>query len=553
MAPYYFCSLNPPSSSNSISKFISNQPYLSILETKCTTIKHLQIIHSQIIKTGLINDSIAASRLLSFAATSPEPDITYAYNIFNQIQNPTRFSWNTIIRAFSKSQNPIFALHLFLDMLVCSNVDTDRLTYPSVFKAYGECGLAKNGAQLHGRIVKLGLQFDGYVRNGILYMYANCGMFGEAFKLFGDGEDFDVVGWNLMIMCLCKYGNVDEARFLFDEMSVRSCVSWNNMISGYVKNGKWVEALSLFGIMQNEKVKPSEFTLVSLLNAAAQLGALKQGEWIHDYVIRNNVEINEIVATAIVNMYCKCGSVEKAWDVFRSAPVKGLSCWNTMIMGLAIHGLENEAFELFSELKPSGFKPDDVSFVGVLMACSHSRLVDKAKYYFYLMTKKYKIEPSIKHYGCMIDVLGRAGLLKEAETLVKNMPMKPDAVIWGSLLSSCRSYGDVEMGQWASSNLVDLGVDESSAHVLLSNVYAANGHFELAVQERLLMKEKKIEKNPGCSLIEVNGEVHEFIAGGRLHPQVKEIHFLLENLTLMLQDISFHFPQFLLNSSSCAP
>ncbi|KAJ0695271.1 putative tetratricopeptide-like helical domain superfamily [Helianthus annuus] len=526
------------SSTSSISKFISEQPYLSLLETKCSTIKHLQIIHAQIIKTGLIKDTIAASRLLAFAATSSAADINYALTIFNHIQNPNIFTWNTIIRGFSRSSNPRMAISLFIEMLCNSVVDPDNLTYPSVFKAYAELGLCKNGAQLHGRVLKLGLLFDDYICNSIVHMYANCGCFGEAFEVFGDGEGMDVVAWNSMVISLAKFGRVDDARKVFDEMPERSLVSWNSMISGYVRTGKWVEALSLFRAMQAEKMKPCAFTLVSLLNALAQLGALKQGEWVHDYIKRNKVELNVILTTALINMYCKCGSVERAWQVFESAPVKVLSCWNSMIMGLAMHGRENEAIELFSRLD----SPDDVSFIGVLTACNHSRSVGNAKHYFSLMTERYKIKPSIKHYGCMIDVLCRAGLLKEAETFINSMPMKPDAVIWGSVLSSCRSYGDVKMGKWAYDNLLDLGVDESCGHVLLSNVYAAGGQFEMAIRERMLMKEKQIEKNPGCSLIEVNGEVHEFVAGGRLHPQAQEIHCLLENLTLMLHDINFHNP-----------
>ncbi|KAK1439749.1 hypothetical protein QVD17_05569 [Tagetes erecta] len=530
------------SSSTSISKFISDQPHLSILETKCSTIKDLQIIHAQIIKSGLIKDTIAASRLLAFAAISPAADINYALMLFNQIQKPNNFAYNTIIRAFSRSSNPKMAINLFINMLCNSSVDPDRLTYPSVFKAYAELGLVRDGAQLHGRVVKLGLQFDDYICNSIVHMYANCGCFDEAFKVFGDGENMDIVAWNSMIMGLAKFGEIDDAYQLFDEMPERNSVTWNSMISGFVRTGKWAEALSLFRVMQAEKMKPCAHTLVSLLNASAQLGALKQGEWVHDYIRKNKVELNAIMITAIVNMYCKCGSIDRAWEVFESTRVNVLSCWNTMIMGLALHGRENEAIELFSRLESSDIKPDDVSFIGALTACNHSRLVGKAKYYFYIMTERYKIEPSIKHYGCMIDMLGRAGLLKEAETLVKSMPMRPDAAIWGSLLSSCRSYGDVEMGQWACRNLLDLGVDTSSGHVLLSNVYAASGQFEMAIQERLLLKGKQIEKNPGCSLIEVNGEVHEFVAGGQMHPRVQDIHSLLDYLTVMLQDIGFHTP-----------
>ncbi|KAM7465796.1 hypothetical protein LguiB_013358 [Lonicera macranthoides] len=335
-------------------------------------------------------------------------------------------------------------------------------------------------------------------------MYAICGFLSEAWKLFDGSKDSDVVVWNSMIMGFVKCGDVDSARELFDEMPVRNTVSWNSMISWYLRNGKWKEALGLFCEMQREKIKPSEFTLVSLLNALANLGALKQGEWIHDYIQKN-----------------------------------GLSCWNSMIIGLAMNGCEDEAIQLFSRLESSSLKPDSVSFIGVLTACNHAGLVNKAKDYFCLMTERYNIEPTIKHYGCMVDLLGRAEHLQQAKELIRSTLMNPDAIIRGSLLSSCRNHGNVEIGNWAQRHLMELDSNESSGHVLMSNVYAASGHFEKAIKERILMKEKRIEKQPGCSLIEVNGEVHEFIAGGRLHPRAVEIYSVLNDLSLILQEMEF--------------
>lgn len=419
-------------------------------------------------------------------------------------------------------------------MLIVSSVQPHRLTYPSVFKAYAQLGLAHYGAQLHGRVIKLGLQFDPFIRNTIIYMYANCGFLSEMWKAFYERMDFDIVAWNSMIMGLAKCGEVDESRKLFDEMPLRNTVSWNSMISGYVRNGRLREALDLFGQMQEERIKPSEFTMVSLLNASARLGALKQGEWIHDYVRKNNFELNVIVTASIIDMYCKCGSIGKAFQVFEMAPLKGLSSWNTMILGLAMNGCENEAIQLFSRLECSNLRPDDVTFVGVLTACNYSGLVDKAKEYFSLMSKTYKIEPSIKHYSCMVDTLGRAGLLEEAEELIRNMPVNPDAIIWSSLLSACRKHGNVELAKRAAKHIVDLDGNDSCGYVLLSNIYAASDQFEEAMEQRLSMKEKQIEKEPGCSLIEVNGEIHEFVAGGRLHPQAQEVYSLLNELGMML-------------------
>lgn len=406
-------------------------------------------------------------------------------------------------------------------MLADSTARPEKLTYPSVFKAYTQLGLAKDGAQLHGRIVKLGLELDPFIRNSIIHMYASCGLLGNARKLFDEMRDSDVVAWNSMVMGYAKCGNVEESWRLFSETPVRNEVSWNTMISGFVRNGRWMKALDVFHEMQESGIRPSEFTLVSALNACANLGALEQGKWIHEYIKRNdNIELNMIVVTAIIDMYCKCGSIDNALQVFENSPRKGLSCWNSMMMGLATNGFEEEAFGLFSKLESSNLRPDSVSFIAVLTASNHSVRVDKARKYLKIMKETYEIEPRIEHYGCMVDVLGRAGDIEAAAEVIKSMPMRPDAVIWGSLLSACSYHNNVDVAKWASQNLILSDPNETSAHVLMSNAYAASGDFKKAVQERMKMK-KKIEKQPGCSSIEVNGEIHEFLAGGNWHYQMQ--------------------------------
>ncbi|KAI9092788.1 hypothetical protein K1719_027585 [Acacia pycnantha] len=523
----------PPSlsSSPSISNFISDHPCLTMLEKQCFTMKDLKKIHAQIIKTGLINDPIAASRVLTFC-TSPSGDANYAYLLFTRIPNPNLYSWNTIIRCFSRSSTPQNAVSLFVEMLY-SEIQPERLTYPSVFKAYAQMGLGHEGAQLHGRVLKLGLENDEFILNCLIHMYGNSGLLSEARRLFNGLLEFDVVAWNSMIMGLAKCREIEDAQNLFDKMPRRTSVTWNSMISGYVRNGKMMEALELFQRMQQEEegIEPSEFTMVSLLNACANMGSLEQGKWIHDYIIRKNdkFELNAIVVTAIIDMYCKCGSIENALQVFEECPRKGLSCWNSIIIGLAMNGLEREALEFFSELESSSssLKPDHVSFIGVLTACKHLGKVDEGRDYFTLMMDEYEIKPSLKHYTCMVEVLGQAGLLEEAEELIKGMPIKADAIIWGSLLSSCRKHGNVEMAKRAAKQIFALDPSDSGGYVLLSNAHAASRRFEEAIEERLLMKASLTEKEPGCSLIEVNGETYEFLAGGRLHPKTQEIYSLL--------------------------
>lgn len=439
-----------------------------------------------------------------------------------------------MIRGFSKSSNPERAISLFIDMLLASQIQPQRLTYPSVFKAYAQLG--QSGRQLHASVIKLGLEDDLFIRNTIIHMYANCGFLGDAHKVFNESTSLDIVGWNSMIMGLAKYGRIDESRRLFDKTPSRNTITWNSMLSGYVRNGRLNEAVQLFEEMQLRAIQPTEFTIVTLLNASAGLGALRQGEWLHDYIIKNNFELNSIITTAIIDMYCRCGSINKAFELFQTAPSKGLSCWNSMILGLARNGYEEEALLLFTELESSNLKPDSVTFIGVITACNHHGLIDPAVAYFHLMTEKYGILPSLKHYSCLIDLLGRLGFIEEAEELIRTMPFEADEVIWGSLLFSCWKHGNEEVAEKAAKKMMELDPKESSTYVVMSNVYAASWRFEEAVEQRVSMKEMGIGKEPGCSSIEVEGEVHEFMAGGgRRHPCSEEIYGLLQVLRRDLQ------------------
>ncbi|XP_023530494.1 pentatricopeptide repeat-containing protein At2g42920, chloroplastic [Cucurbita pepo subsp. pepo] len=524
-----------PISSSKLSLF--DQPYLSMVDKNCTTMRDLQQIHAHLIKSGRAKDSFAASRVLAFCA-SPLGNMDYAYLVFKQMQNPNVFCWNTIIRGFSQSSNPQMALYLFIHMLVSSQIEPQRLTYPSVFKAYSQLGLAHDGAQLHGRVLKLGIQFDPFIRNTILYMYANCGFLDEARRIFNQQMEFDVVAWNSMIMGLAKCGEIGEARKVFDKMPVRNPVSWNSMIGGHVRNGMFKEALKLFVKMQEQRIRPSEYTMVSLLNASAQIGALKQGEWIHEYIKKNNVELNSIVVTAIIDMYSKCGSIGKALQVFEKIPNRALSSWNSMIFGLAVNGCENEAVMLFKMLESSSnLKPDSVSFMAVLTACNHGAMVDEGRGFFSLMTNTYRMEASIKHYNIMVDILGRAGFLEEAEQLIETMPVEADSIIWGCLLSACRTYGNTEMGKRAAEKVKELDPEESMGYVVMANIQASTNDFVGAMEERVSMRMKKVKKEAGCSVIEVDDEVHEFIAGGgRSNPKAREIYLVLDELGVILGD-----------------
>ncbi|CAA7402027.1 unnamed protein product [Spirodela intermedia] len=512
-------------SASSISRFISDHPPLTLLETSCRNMKDLRALHSQLVKTGLSEDPIAISRVLSFCATHPAGDLNYALRLFSRIASPTAFSCNTILRAASGSSAPLLALLLFLDMLSLLFLIPQRLTFPSLFVACRRLARADVGAQLHAMAAKLGFAEDPYIKNSMISMYGSCGDLEAAEKIFSSSirkeAVFDVVACNSMLTALLRKGLAQQARRLFDEMPQRTISTWSTLMSGYLRNGLFQETLSLFGELQRTttpELHPNPCCLVSLLGACAGLGALEQGEWAHETLIRTHreaVDNNPIILNAIIHMYCKCGRLDKALIAFEASPTRALSSWNAIIGALAIHGRCPEAVQLFSQLEPvHGLKPDAVTFVAVLTACSHAGMVDEARMIFASMSEKHGVEPAVEHYGCMVDALARAGHLQAAEDLIRGMttPLRPDAAVWGALLAGSRSHGDVERAARAAAEILILDPADGGGYLLLANALAGSGGFGDSAAVRAAVKEKRIRNKPGCSMIEVKGVVHEFLA-----------------------------------------
>uniref|UniRef100_A0A1D1XQD4 Pentatricopeptide repeat-containing protein At2g42920, chloroplastic n=1 Tax=Anthurium amnicola TaxID=1678845 RepID=A0A1D1XQD4_9ARAE len=524
------CSLLP-SSPSSVSGFISDHPPMAMLEKRCSNMRDLRMLHSQVIKTGLAEHTLAISRVLAFCATSPAGDLNYALQVFSRIAHPNAYTWNTIIRGLSHSSTPHLAIGLFLDMLR-SPTPPQSLTFPSLFTAVAHLGFVEEGAQLHGMVIKLGLAEDAYVRNSLVFMYGSSGQLTAASNLFEGPASFDVVACNSMIMALMRKGLVVAARNLFDDMPHRSVSTWSTVMSGYTRNGMFNETLGLFAEMQQAGIEPNACILVSLLGACAGLAAIEQGEWVHAFIEKNAIEVNPIILNGITNMYCKCGRLDKALGAFEASSMKVLSSWNCIISGLAVHGRWEEAARLFSQLQNVGLAPDDVTFVGILSACNHAGMVNEARKYFSMMTEMYAIEPTIEHYGCLVDALGRAGLLEDAEDLISKMPMKPDVPIWGSLLAACMNHGNIAMGARAAKRILELDPGDSGGYLLLAKAYARTGEYRDAINVRATMEEQRVRKKPGSSMIEVDGMVYEFVAEGTLHHQSEEINALLNQLVL---------------------
>lgn len=421
----------------------------------------------------------------------------------------------------------------------------DKYTFTFVLKTCSILRGIEEGKQVHGHVMKASvLGFDSFIYNTLIHMYANCGCFEVARNLLDRMPERDVISWNAILSAYVENGLVDLARKLFDEMPERNAESWNFMISGYVgdglledsrdvfdempvKNvvswnaiitgyaqaGRFEEVFVLFEDMQNANIQPDNCTLVNVLSACARVGALSQGEWVHAYIKRNGIDVSGFLATALVDMYSKCGCIEKALEVLHTTSKKDISTWNSMISGLSIHGLGEQALQVFSELLSDGFKPNEVTFVSVLSSCRRSGLLHEGREMFDIMVRVHKIQPTIEHYGCIIDLLGRFGLLEEAEQLARKIPFEEVSVVYESLLAACRNHGNVELGERVSKKLLELDPKDSASYVQLSNIKASMGKWSDVMEVRKVMKARGVTKEPACSMIEVDGVVHEFLAG----------------------------------------
>lgn len=330
------------------------------------------------------------------------------------------------------------------------------------------------------------------------------------------------------------------ARKLFDNMPQRNVISCSCMIHGYVSCGEYKAALSLFRSLQTmdgHQIIPNEFTMTSVLSACARLGALQHGKWVHAYIDKFGMKIDVVLGTSLIDVYAKCGNIERAKFIFDNMCLqdKDVMAWSAMIAALAMHGLSNESLRLFEKMINDGVRPNAVTFVGVLCACVHGGLVTEGNQYFKRMREVYGVSPMIQHYGCMVDLYSRAGRIQDAWDMVKSMPMEPDVMIWGALLSGARMHGDIETCEISIKKLIELDPKNSGAYVLLSNVYAKMGRWGEVRYLRDLMEARGIKKVPGCSLVEIDGVLQEFYAGDDCHPEIQNIYRMLEEIMKSLE------------------
>ncbi|KAF7823242.1 pentatricopeptide repeat-containing protein [Senna tora] len=471
-----------------------------ILLDKCTTLSQVRQIHSYMIKTNLVTThSLSVAKLIS---------------------------------GFSESSNPSQAVMLYAHMLFCvHDLKGIEFSVPSVIKACGRSRAFREAHQILAHVLKTRLWYDPFVTNSVVRMWLELGEIELARKVFDRMPVRDLISWNSLI--------TGYLRDVFMTMKVKDVVTWTTMISACVLNHRPRKGLDLFREMLRIGIRPDAPSIVSVLSAIADLGFVEEGKWIHTYISANKIDRSgsSFIGSALVNMYAKCGQIEHAYHVFRSiSHLKNIGDWNSMISGFAIHGLGHEAIKLFLEMEMAELKPDDITFLGLLSACNHGGLTNEGQFYFQTMQVKYNMVPKIQHYGCIIDLLGRAGHLQEALRITYHMPLEPDVLIWKAILSASMKHNKVETARIAALRAIELDPEDSSCYVLLSNMYAKVGMWDEVGKVRTMMKKRGVRKIPGCSSIFVNGKVHEFLIGKAMDLGDNEnVHCMIEEMVSKLK------------------
>ncbi|KAL4562536.1 hypothetical protein LXL04_034743 [Taraxacum kok-saghyz] len=476
-------------------------------------------IHAFLLKTSLQSNNFIVTKLLRNFSLNSSNNLRYARSFFDEMPSPDTFLWNTMIRAYLNSQNHDECLSLFLQLRRQDRLFIDSFSLSLVVQACGRSGFLQNGQTIHAQVFKLGFTNDLFVQTGLTEMYVKFGWIELARKVFSEMKDPDLVSYNVMLAEYMRIGEIGLARQLFDNMPQRDLVSWNTMIHGYASpphgdkdlvscNTQSQEALNLFHKMQLSKFLPDKITIVSVLSACADLCALSTGTTVHKYIIQNQIKIDIKLATSLVNMYAKCGDIDTASNIFHNIKKKDVFLWSAMIMGLANHGYGELAIDHFNNMISEGIKPNGITFIGVLSACSHIGLVDKGWEYFNSMNNVYGLRPQMEHYGCMVDILSRSGHLNAARDVIRNMPFEPDVIIWRGLLGGCKMYKNVELGEEINRKILSLDGFHDGNYVMLSDIYCQGKRWEEAQDIRREMEEINIKKVPGMSSIEV---AHEFV------------------------------------------
>ncbi|KAL5564712.1 hypothetical protein UlMin_027876 [Ulmus minor] len=489
--------------------------------------------------------------------------IADAKHLFDKMPNRNFVSWTSMIDGFMKSGNFEEAFELFLEMRREGTVEVNPVTLTVMFEGCGSFARFREGIQMHGLVLRMGMNFEVFLGNSIIIMYSRFGCIDAAAKMFHNMSRRDVVSWNSLIEGYVRSSAIEDAFKVFEIMPVKDVVSWTTIISGFFNKGLTEKAIELFkliprkdsvswtalisGFVNNEEYEEAfrwftkmlrkafrlnPLTLSSMLSASAGLANINQGLQVHALAIKMDMEFDLSIQNGLVSMYSKCGNVHDACKIFVSIDSPNTVSFNSMITGFAQNGLGKEALDLFSKMQNERCEVNEITFLGVLSACVHVGLVEEGWKYFNMMKSVYHLVAEPNHYACMVDLLGRAGLVDEAMELISLMPFEPNVGVWGALLSAGRAHLRFDLAHLAAQRLIELEPDNATPYVVLSSVYSISGKSKDGDQVRMTKKLKGIKKSPGCSWIVVKDKVHLFLAGDQSHMDMEEIKVVLQMIVM---------------------
>ncbi|KAK3183607.1 hypothetical protein Dsin_030893 [Dipteronia sinensis] len=456
-------------------------------------------------------------------------DLVEAHRIFDKMPERNEITWSVMIARYSQSGYHEEALKLFHQM-VQEEFKPNTSCFSTVVSALANFEALRPGMNIHAHVVKIGVVEDVFISSSLVDLYCKCGKTKDGRLMFDSIVGKNVVSWNSMIGGYSLNGEMEEAKMLFDIMPQRNDVSWSAVIAGYLEYKQFDKVFEVFNEMLLSGEIPNKSTFASLLCATAGMASLEKGKDLHGKVIKLGYKYDIFVGTALTDMYAKSGDIESAKRVFDRMPEKNEVSWTVMIQGLAESGFAEESLSMFEEMENTSISPNDLMLLSVLFACSHSGLVDKGLQYFNSMETVYHIEPKGRHYTCMVDMLSRSGRLSEAEDFINSMPFQPEHNAFAALLSGCKTYKNEEIAERTVKKLLKLVDKNSSAYVLLSNIYASAGRWDDVMNVRRLMKKNGLKKSGGCSWIEVKTQVHPFYSEDGTHCQSAELYGLIELL-----------------------
>ncbi|PKA51216.1 Pentatricopeptide repeat-containing protein [Apostasia shenzhenica] len=479
----------------------------SLLLRRCTQLKKLRegkLVRSHFLNSKFHSDIFFQNSIINFYSKCRSLDD--AHKAFDEMPVKDVVSWTALMAGYTQSDQPKEALALFPAML-SSDCKPNNFTFATLLNACGATAEVNTGMQIHACCVKNGCHLDVYVGSSLLDMYS-------------------------------RHGKMAEACSAFDSLDSKNEVSWNALIAGFARKQDQVNAIRLFGEMQKSGFVVTRFTYSSIFSVCAGTGSLEQGKWVHAHMIKSGHKLNPFVGNTLLDMYAKAGSIEEARKLFHRLNQRDIVSWNTMLTGYAQHGLGREAVQHFENMLKRAVRPNQITFLCVLNACSHGGLLREGERYFNLM-KEYNLEPEIEHYVTFVDLLGRAGLLERARRFIDDMPIKPTAAVWGALLGACRMHRNVDLGQLAAERVLELDPHDAGPYLVLYNIYASTGRWNDAAMVRKMMKESKLKKEPACSWVEMENSVHLFVANENSHPEMREIEGMWEKIDGKIKEVGY--------------